>query len=108
MCSPWMLYKIAPLFGKTILRAEHRLSRRRTKTDDDFGTYQFHLYFEPGTARPDLRGAWLLVYPPLAPFLELEMFHRVCNVHRGSVYSSVLQSAIQQSPCGPDKGAACM
>lgn len=86
--------------------SEDRLRSRRAEAHDDAGPEQPDLGFEPRPAGTNLRRVRLFMQPPFAPFLELEMFHRVGDVDGRTVDAGIGKGTVEQASRGSDKRAA--
>src|SRR6185369_14108188 len=67
-----------------------------TERDDEGRADQRELAFEPLMARADLQLVRLLVDPPLAAQLELEVLDRVRDIRRLAVDGCIGQSAVEE------------
>jgi len=76
------------------------------EADDDLGTNQLELGFEPRGASLHFRCARFLVKAAFAAFFEFEVLHRVGEVDIGSRDAGVLKRAIEELARGADEGTA--
>lgn len=65
---------------------------------------QFQLPSKPPAIVTDLAGGGLLVKPPLAAFLKLEMLDGVREIRALAVNACFLKSSIEKPPGGADEG----
>ena len=82
--------------GHFELPSEQRLRSGGAEADDDAWFDQGNLGIEPRAARRDFRRARLLVNPPLAARLPLEMLDDVGDVGRRPVDARGFQRAIEK------------
>jgi len=68
----------------------------RTETNDQCRAEQLELAFEPLMTRADLQLVRLLVDPPLAAQLELEVLDRVRDIRRLAVDGCIGQSTVEE------------
>src|SRR5579871_2582893 len=103
---PSMLDEMTALFRQAKLGTEHGLSGSRSQANNYFWLDQRDFRFEPGAAGIHLGDAGLLVYPPLAAFVKLEMFHRVGEVDARTINSGIGKCAVQYLAGRPHKGTS--
>src|SRR5262245_14278475 len=84
-------------------RAENRLRRGASKTDDDRRLDGAQLDIEPRTARLDLRPARLLVDTALSTWFPLEVFHRIGDIHVGAWDACFRERLVEERTSRPDE-----
>jgi hypothetical protein len=78
------------------VRPDHRLGRRGAKRDDRPRLDIRDLGIEPHATRLDFAVARLLVNPPLAARLPLEVLHHVGEIHIAEIDAGILERVTQQ------------
>ena len=95
--EPAAILQYAPLL------AEYRLQGRGAKADRNLRMNGGKLCLQPWTAGRDFRVRRLLVNAPLAPLFELEVLHRVRDVHLGTVDVRRFEPTVQNASCRSDE-----
>src|SRR5262249_13477304 len=93
----------AALRRNTERTPQQRLCRRRSETHERRRLHDGELVLEPGTARLDLALSRLLMDPPFAARLPLEMLDDVRHIHLASIDARVFECAIEQFPRWTDE-----
>ena len=96
----------AAVFRHPELAAEKRLRSGRAHEDEDIRPYGLELGIQPGPARCELGRVRLLVDPPLAARLPLEVLDRVRDVGEPAVDSGGRQALVEDASRRADEGLA--
>src|SRR4051794_2098345 len=97
---------LAAVLRQTKVGTEYRLRGRRTKQAEHIGADDGELAFPPLPACPDLGAVRLFVDPHLAAPLELEVLHRVGEIHIGARDAGLLERFVEEAAGGSDEGMA--
>src|SRR5205085_11317108 len=85
--------------------ARHGKDGGAPEGDDELRLDQLQLLLEPPAVMLDLAGRRLLVDALLAALLELEVLHRVRNVHFLALQARILERAVEEASGWPNEGA---
>ena len=89
-------HRLSALARDPEIASEQCLRRRRSKTDQRRGLHDREFVLNPRPARLDLALTRLLVDPPFAPRLPLEVLDDVRDIHLSPIDASVFERAIEQ------------
>ena len=96
-----VIEKLAAIHQYPPLLAEYRLQGCGAKADRNLRMNGCKFGLQPGTTGRDFRVRGLLVNAPFAPLFELEVLHRVRDVHLGTVNLGRLKRTIEYAAGRP-------